>query len=279
MVSRPVRASCPLVMGVLNVTPDSFSDGGLHATTDLAVEHGLRMIEEGADLLDVGGESTRPGGGVYGAGAAEVSADDEIARVVPVLTRLRQLSRLPLSVDTRKAAVARRAVDAGATMINDVSLLSDPQLAEVAAEAGALLVLMHSRGDLATMQTGIAFDDVVREVRRELLAAAERAQAAGVARDHILLDPGIGFGKKLEHNLSLLKHAAALRSEGFGVVIGASRKSFIGAITGAPVERRLAGSLAAVAAAALAEADYVRVHDVAETRQFVDVFAAIREAV
>jgi dihydropteroate synthase len=279
MVSRPVRASCPLVMGVLNVTPDSFSDGGLHATTDLAVEHGLRMIEEGADLLDVGGESTRPGGGVYGTGAAEVSADDEIARVVPVLTRLRQLSQLPLSVDTRKAAVARRAVDAGATMINDVSLLSDPQLAEVAAEAGALLVLMHSRGDLATMQTGIAFDDVVREVRRELLAAAERAQAAGVARDHILLDPGIGFGKKLEHNLSLLKHAAALRSEGFGVVIGASRKSFIGAITGAPVERRLAGSLAAVAAAALAEADYVRVHDVAETRQFVDVFAAIREAV
>jgi dihydropteroate synthase len=265
-------------MGVVNVTPDSFSDGGRHATAELAVAHGLRLIDEGADLLDIGGESTRPGGGVYGAGAVEVSADEECARVVPVLRDLRRRSALPLSVDTRKAAVARRAVDAGATMINDVSLLADPELAAVAAETGVDLVLMHSRGHLATMQTGIAFDDVVLEVRRELLLAADRAQAAGVTRDRVLLDPGIGFGKRLEHNLSLLKHAAALRGEGYRVVVGASRKSFIGGITGAPVERRLAGSLAAVATAALAEVDVVRVHDVAETRQFLDVFAAIRGA-
>src|SRR6185436_3054609 len=188
----------PLVMGVLNLTPDSFSDGGLWTDPPRAVEHALRMLDEGADLLDLGAESTRPGGGVYGAGAATVPPEEETARLLPVLAAVRRATGAPLSVDTRKGEVARRALDAGADLINDVSALGDlgdPGLGRVVAAAGCPLVVMHSRGDLATMQRNIRFDDLLAEVRGDLAAAMARAAACGVDETQLVLDPGIGFGK------------------------------------------------------------------------------------
>ncbi len=265
-------------MGVLNVTPDSFSDGGRFLSLQSALDHALRLIDDGAELLDLGGESTRPGGGVYGSGAAEVSIAEELDRLLPVLNRLRGRTDVPLSIDTRKAEVARAALAGGADLINDVSGLADPAMAGVIAACGCPVVIMHSRGSLSSMQTEIHFRDVVREVRDELLDRAEQARAAGVASSQIVLDPGIGFGKTVQHNLRLLAELDSLRETGHAVLVGASRKSFIGALSGAPVEQRLPGSLAAVAVAAIAEVDVVRVHDVAETRQFLEVLTAIRGA-
>lgn len=271
-------------MGVLNLTLDSFSDGGrwfAPGEPERAVERGLAMLEEGADLLDLGAESTRPGGGVYGEGAREVPANEELARLLPVLTALRAATEAPLSVDTRKAAVARRALEAGADLVNDVSALADPAMGAALAEAGCPVVLMHSRGELGTMQRGIRFRDVVAEVRDELAEAVARAEAAGVARDRIVIDPGIGFGKTAEQNLALLGHLDALAGSpgstgsGLPVLVGASRKSFLGAVTGAPPDRRLPGSLAAAARAAAGGAAVLRVHDVAETVSFLAVWTAI----
>ncbi len=265
-------------MGVLNVTPDSFSDGGLYFEADRAVEHGLALLEEGADLLDLGAESTRPGGGVYGAGADEVSAGEEIRRLLPVLTGLRRQTDAVLAVDTRKGEVAREALQAGADLVNDVGALGDPLLAEVVAEAGCPVVLMHSRGELRTMQRGICFDDVADEVTAELRALDERARAAGVAASQIVLDPGIGFGKTAEQSLLLIAGLGRLRELGRPLLLGASRKSFIRhADPGAPPGERLGGSLAAVAAAAEA-ASIVRVHDVRQTVQFLRVLSAIHLA-
>ncbi|MCB1057176.1 MAG: dihydropteroate synthase [Acidobacteria bacterium] len=269
-------------MGILNITPDSFSDGGLWLERDRAVLHGLEMLDEGADLLDLGAESTRPGGGVYGDGAATVPPEEEIARLLPVLDELRRRTERPLSVDTRKGAVARAALAAGADLINDVSLLSDPELADCVAEAGCPLILMHSRGETASMQQGIRFEDLLGEVAAELGDAVDRAVAAGVERSQILVDPGIGFGKTYDQNLELLHHADAFaRSLELPVVLGASRKSFIGHVTaddGAPPDPprdRLAGSLAAVAWASSTGAAVVRVHDVADTVRFLKVWHAI----
>jgi len=271
-------------MGVLNLTPDSFSDGGSWNDPARAVEQGLRLLDEGADLLDLGAESTRPGGGVYGAGAPEVPAAEEAARLLPVLTALRRATAAPLSVDTRKGEVARQALDAGADLINDVSALGDPELGRAVAGAGCPLILMHSRGELATMQRGIRFTDLLTEVRGELAAAMGRAAACGVAAEQLVLDPGIGFGKTAEQNLALLGRLHELAALGRPLLVGASRKSFIGKTVEAagrplpPPRERLPGSLAAVAWAAARSAAFVRVHDVAATVQFLAVWRAIGAA-
>jgi len=271
----------PLVMGILNLTPDSFSDGGLWSSPHQAVEGGLAMLAVGADLLDLGAESTRPGGGVYGAGAATVPAAEEPARLLPVLTALRRATDAPLSVDTRKGEVARQALAAGADLINDVSALADPDLGRAVAAAGCPLVLMHSRGDLATMQRGISFRDLLGEVRDELTAAVERARALGVEEEQILLDPGIGFGKTAEQNLELIARLDELAPLGRPLLVGASRKSFLSRAVeasggpGLPPTQRLAGSLAAAAWAVERGAAVLRVHDVAETVQLLTVWRAI----
>ena len=269
------------VMGVLNLTPDSFSDGGSWLDPDRAVEHGLRMLTEGADLIDLGAESTRPGGGVYGEGARAVAAEEESARLLPVLTALRAATDAPLSVDTRKGEVAARALAAGADLINDVTGLSDPRLGEAVAAAGCPLVLMHSRGELATMQRGIRFHDLLGEVRAELQAAVRRAVGCGIAEEQLVLDPGIGFGKTWEQNLALIGRLDELNALGRPLLLGASRKSVLARVAAragtpdATPERRLGGSLAAVAWAAARGTALVRVHDVAETVQLLDVWYAI----
>lgn len=263
------------VMGVLNLTPDSFSDGGRWLEPGVAVERALLMIDAGADVIDLGAESTRPGGGVYGAGAEPLDEDDELERLLPVLEALRPLTDRPLSIDTRKAGVARRALAAGADLINDVDGLRDPDLVRVVAKAGCPVIAMHSRGDLRTMQVDTHYDELLTEIVTALDEAVARAVAAGIPRSRIAVDPGIGFGKNAEQNLELLAHFDRLHSIGCPVVIGASRKSFIGTVTGASVDRRLGGSLAAAAWALDGGAHLLRVHDVAETRQFVDLWRAI----
>jgi dihydropteroate synthase len=268
-------AGRPLLVGIVNVTPDSFSDGGRFLDPDRAVAHALELAAEGADLLDLGAESTRPGGGVYGGGAREVPAGEEIDRLVPVVERLRPLTRLPLSIDTRKAEVAGAALAAGGDLVNDVSALGDPEMESVVAAAGCAVVLMHSRGELATMQRGIRFDDVVAEVRDELAALARRAERAGIERERIVLDPGLGFGKRGEQNRELLRRLPELVALGYPVLVGASRKSFLGETTGAPAADRLPESLAAAAVAARGGATLLRVHDVGATRRFLTALAAL----
>ena len=261
-----------LVVGVVNVTPDSFFDGGRHASTEAAVAHGLSLAAAGADWLDVGGESTRPG-------AEPVPEREELKRVLPVIEALAKASALLISVDTRRARVAEAALTRGARVVNAVAGLRDPELAAVCAAHGATLVLNHMRGKPATMQREASYTDVVREVADELCAEAEAAQRAGVARERIWLDPGIGFAKRAHaHSVVLLARLGELVARGYPVLVGPSRKSFLGELTGAPVEERLAGSLAAATACVLAGARAVRMHDVAEARQAVDVAAAIRDA-
>jgi len=233
------------------------------------------MLSEGADLLDLGAESTRPGGGVYGDGAEAVTASEEIRRLLPVLELLRGHTDKPLSIDTRKAEVARPALAAGGDLINDISSLGDDSMAQVVAEAGTPLVLMHSRGSLRTMQKRVQYDNVVREVRAELGVSADRATASGIDRRQLVIDPGIGFGKTAAQNLELLARLDEVNCLGLPLMVGASRKSFIGHVTGATVEARLAGSLAAVGWAARHRAAFVRVHDVGETVQFLRVWQSI----
>jgi dihydropteroate synthase len=262
------------VMGVVNVTPDSFSDGGLHASTEAAVAQGLKLAEAGADVLDVGGESTRPG-------AQPVSADEELARVLPVVRELSARTQVPLSVDTTKAAVAREVLKAGAVLINDISGFHfDPQLPRAVAEAKAACCLMHIQGTPETMQQEPRYEDLLDEVLGFLEEGVARAVAAGVARESILVDPGIGFGKTVGHNLFLLRHLGPLRSLGLPVLVGTSRKGFLGKLTGGkPAGERLASTLGSVAAvAALGGADFVRVHDVAEARDALAVADALRAA-
>jgi dihydropteroate synthase len=262
----------PFLMGVVNVTPDSFSDGGLFLDREVAVAHAERLVSEGADLVDVGGESTRPG-------AAEVPPRVEAERVVPVIRRLRERGcRAPISVDTRKAEVARAALEAGADLVNDVSALADPALRELVAAAGAPVVLMHMRGTPADMASRAVYEDVVGEVERELGEAMDRATAAGISEGRILLDPGLGFAKTAEHSLALLASLPRLRKLGRPLVVGPSRKSFIGKVTGAPVGERLAGTMAAVAACVLAGVEVIRVHDMSAARQAAQVAAAIRNS-
>ncbi|KFE69444.1 dihydropteroate synthase [Hyalangium minutum] len=262
------------VMGVVNVTPDSFSDGGRYASSETAIEHGLKLAQAGADILDVGGESTRPG-------SQPVSADEEVARVVPVLRELRARTQVPLSVDTTKASVAREALKAGASLINDISGFHfDAELPRVVAEARAACCLMHIQGTPQTMQQSPWYEDILDDVLAFLEEGVSRAVAAGVARESILVDPGIGFGKTLGHNLFLLRRLGDLRVLGLPLLVGTSRKGFLGALTGGkPAGERLAATLGSVAAvAALGGADFVRVHDVAEVRDALAVTEALRAA-
>ncbi len=257
------------VMGILNLTPDSFSDGGRFGATDAAVAGGVAMFEAGADVVDVGGESTRPG-------AAPMSAEDEIRRVCPAIAGLRRRGHGFLSVDTTKAAVARAALDAGADIVNDVSgFRFDPALPRVVAEAGAPVVLMHVRGDFATMHRDPRYRDVVAEVASELRGSLEAARGAGIEAERILLDPGIGFAKDAEHSLEVLRRLPELHALGCPLLVGPSRKSFIGKVLDKPVDERLFGTAAAVAASILAGAHVVRVHDVAEMTQVARVCDAI----
>ena len=269
-------AGRPLLMGIVNLTPDSFWEGSRAASVEAAVDLALRLADEGAELLDLGAESSRPG-------AAPVGADEEQARLLPVLRALRGRTGLPITVDTVRAATAEAALGEGADAINDISAgTHDARMAAVAAAAGCGVVLMHMRGTPGTMQDAPAYDDVVGEVAAWLAARAAAFEAAGVAPGRLALDPGIGFGKLPEHNLALLREAARVADER-PLLVGASRKSFIGAVAGsaagamvgAGAADRLPGSLAALAAAWRAGAAVVRVHDVAASRQFLDVLAAI----
>lgn len=259
-----------LVMGVLNVTPDSFYDGGRRLDAQRAVDDALLMAANGAAIVDIGGESTRPG-------AEPVSAREELDRVVPIIERLRRSSTVPISIDTYKAEVARAALGAGADIVNDISALRmDPEMAAVVAQERVPVILMHMQGTPRTMQTEPRYKDVVSEVRDFLAAQVEVAVRAGVARERIVIDPGIGFGKTLEHNLRLLRGLPELLSTGQPLLVGASRKRFIGHILNLEADDRLEGSLAVAVAAVLAGANIVRVHDVKETVRSVRVADAIR---
>ena len=262
----------PLIMGVVNVTPDSFSDGGRFARAQDAVAHGLALAEEGADILDVGGESTRPG-------AAPVSVDDEIDRVIPVIEGLRRESSWPISVDSSKPEVMRAAVEAGADMINDVNGLRRPAAVEAVADLGVPVCLMHMLGEPQTMQRSPTYGDVVAEVTRFLEERVADCLRAGIDRQALVIDPGFGFGKTLDHNLALLNGLEGLRDEGIPVLAGLSRKSMLGAITGRKsAADRLASSLAAALLAAQKGAAILRVHDVAETQDVIKVWLAARSA-
>ncbi len=255
-------------MGVVNVTPDSFSDGGLYLDADAAIEHGRELAAQGADILDVGGESTRPG-------AARVSEAEELARVEPVVSALAAAGHA-VSIDTSKLAVAEAALGEGASIVNDVTALrGDPEIGRLCAERGAGLVLMHMQGSPRTMQENPTYDDVVDVVKAFLADRLEAAVAQGVEEGRIWLDPGIGFGKTLEHNLELLRRLGELRALGRPLVVGTSRKSFIGRIDGSEVGDRLGGTIASSVLAVAEGADVLRVHDVAEAHQALRVSNAI----
>ena len=259
----------PQVMGILNCTPDSFSDGGLDADAEQATIRGLEMVQAGASIIDVGGESTRPG-------SKRVSAEEECQRILPVISALAQRSSVLISVDTMKASVAQAAMAAGAHVINDVSAgLADPELLHVVQETGAGVVLMHMKDNPETMQRNPAYQDVVGEVHAFLMERAQCCEKLGIAKESIAIDPGIGFGKTTEHNLVLLAHAERLVDTGYPVLIGASRKRFIGDLTGRAVHDRLGGSLAAAASALQAGVQLIRVHDVQESCDLVQVWDMI----
>lgn len=267
------------IVGVLNLTPDSFSDGGRFVDSfealdvDAAVEAGLALIAAGSDILDLGGESTRPG-------SQSVPAAREIERIRPVIEGLAKATTTPISVDTRKAPVAEASLEAGATLVNDVSgLRHDPEIAEVVARRGAGLLIGHLRGEPASMQQNVQFDDVLADVAAELGESVARARAAGVPNEQIAVDPGLGFGKRLDENLTLLARVGELRSKvGLPVLVGPSRKSFLGELTGDSVDLRDEATLAACAVAIFAGADAVRVHDVAGARRAAAVARALRDA-
>lgn len=270
MLGPHFNSSRTLVMGVLNVTPDSFSDGGRYLDVGSATERGVRMVEEGADLIDVGGESSRPGSG-------RISEDDELRRVLPVLEALAARVSVPISIDTLKPGVARRCLESGASIVNDIRGLRDPQMLSVAAAAQASVVIMHMRGEPATMQLDTAYGDVVAEVCSFLKAQCERAREAGIRE--IAVDPGLGFGKSAGQNFELLARLGEFRALGCPILVGPSRKSFLGSLPSRlAVDERLEGTLAAVATAVINGADVVRVHDVKQCRRVVDVADAIREA-
>ena len=259
----------PCIMGVLNITPDSFSDGNRHYDIDRAVERALAMVEEGADIIDIGGESTRPF-------APPVAADEESARVIPVIERLSPLLSVPISIDTYKASVAAQAVRAGAEIVNDISGLTfDPEMAAVISVSGAGAVLMHTRGRPDAMQANTAYDDVMGEVMASLRSSMEIALQAGVAQDRIAVDPGIGFGKSVAGNLEILRRLDELLYLGCPILVGTSRKSFIGKVLNRDVDERVYGTAATVAVALLKGASIFRVHDVRAMRDTLDMTRAI----
>jgi dihydropteroate synthase len=259
------------LMGIVNVTPDSFSDGGQFLAPERAIAHARELIVDGADLLDIGGESTRPG-------ARSVTADEELARVAPVLAGLHDVE-VPISIDTSKAAVAEAALDAGARIVNDVTALrSEPVMAGLCAERDCVVVLMHMQGTPRTMQENPTYDDVVDDVKAFLAERIEFAVGEGIDEERIWVDPGIGFGKTVRHNVEVLRRLRELRELGRPLVVGTSRKRFIGTLTGREVDDRLGGTIASNVLAVRAGADVVRVHDVAEVRQALTVAAAVLAA-
>ena len=262
--------SRPLVMGIVNVTPDSFYDGGRNLDLREAQDRARQMVADGADLVDVGGESTRPG-------AAEVPADEELGRVIPLVEAL-AADGIAVSIDTRKPAVMRAAIAAGAAMVNDVTALAAAGAVEAVAASSAAVCLMHMQGEPQTMQQAPRYTDVVAEVREFLVARARACEAAGIAHDRIVIDPGFGFGKTLAHNLALLRALPELAATGYPVLAGMSRKSSLGKITGRPADDRLAASLAAALAAVARGASLVRVHDVRETVDALRVWLAVARA-
>ena len=271
MGSRTLDFSRTHVMGILNVTPDSFFDGGRYDDGTRAEARALLLEEAGADVIDVGGESTRPG-------SKPVDESEEMARVLPVIGAIRKRSDVPISIDTTKSAVARAALDAGADAVNDISgLRFDPGIADLAAERSAPLVLMHSRAVPEIMQQDVRYGDLLDEILRELEASVDLAVSRGVARETIIIDPGIGFGKTARHNLEILASPGFMAPLGLPVLVGPSNKSFIGAVTDAPVEERTGGTAAAVSAAVLAGVHMIRVHDVATMRQVAAIAEAIRK--
>jgi dihydropteroate synthase len=258
------------LMGILNVTPDSFSDGGKFERPDAAIEHALGMMDAGADILDIGGESTRPG-------AAYVAVADEIARTAPVIAAIRQARSVPISIDTRKADVAAAALKAGATLVNDVyAFTHDPELARVTAAARAPVCLMHAQGDPEVMQDKPSYSDVLLDVYDFLDQRIEAAVASGIARDQIIIDPGIGFGKTIDHNLQIMNRISVFHSLGCPILLGASRKRFIGTIGNAPkADERLGGSIAVAMAGAAQGVQIIRVHDIKQTKQALALWQAM----
>ena len=258
-----------VIMGIVNVTPDSFYDGGRHDTFESACDHARRLIDEGADILDIGGESSRPG-------SLPVSIDNEKKRVIPVIEQLKKETDVLISIDTTKAAVAKDALDTGATWINDISAgRFDDAMAPLAAERRCPIVLMHSRKTPEDMQVTPHYDDVIQEVISELLVCVKKFTDRGVVRENIVLDPGIGFAKRFEDNIEILKHLSKFTALPFPILIGTSRKSFIGHITGKEAQQRLYGTLGSVAAAFMRSAKIFRVHDVGETKDFLTVLSTI----
>ncbi|MGE6417755.1 dihydropteroate synthase [Alteromonas macleodii] len=259
-----IELSQPHVMGILNVTPDSFSDGGKHANVKQALEHALRMIEEGATFIDIGGESTRPG-------APDVSLQEELDRTIPVIEAVSKNTDCVISIDTSKADVMCEAVRAGAGLINDVRALQEPGALQAAAEAKVPVCLMHMQGQPRTMQDNPEYEDVVKDVRQFLLQRAQICEEAGISKDAILFDPGYGFGKSLEHNYALVKHLPTLMALGYPVLVGMSRKSMIGNLLNRKVDERLAGSISLATIVAQMGAQIIRVHDVKETADAVNI--------
>lgn len=271
--SQILDLSRPVVMGVLNVTPDSFSDGGRFLAAEAAVAHGLRLVEEGAAIIDIGGESTRPG-------AAPVPADEEIRRVLPVVERLRRATGTPaagtiISVDTSKPEVIREAVAAGAGLINDVRALTEPGALDAAVASGCAVCLMHMKGDPRTMQQAPSYVDVVNEVKAFLDERVHACRAAGVPSDRIVIDPGFGFGKTLEHNLELLRRLRELTAGELPLLVGLSRKSMLGTLTGRTAGERVHGSVALAVIAAMNGARIIRAHDVAATVDALKIVGAV----
>jgi dihydropteroate synthase len=263
-------------MGVLNVTPDSFSDGGRYTDPVCAAQYALTMIADGADIIDIGGESTRPKGNAYGEGAEPISAEEELRRVIPVIERIVAETDIPVSIDTYKAEVARKAIKAGAVIVNDISGFTfDPTMAETAAEGKASVVLMHIKGTPKTMQADPVYEDLFGAVKNHLAAGLRLGRSLGITQ--MMVDPGIGFGKTVHHNLRLLKGLSRLRDLGYPILIGPSRKSFIGAILNLPVEERIEGSLAACVTGILNGAHILRVHDVKQVKRAAAIADAIKQ--
>jgi dihydropteroate synthase len=257
------------IMGIVNITPDSFYDGGRYYNHEMAVSHALTLIDKGADVLDIGGASSRPG-------ASPVAIEDEIRRVVPVIDTIRKQSEIPISIDTTWSKVAQAALDSGADWVNDTSAgIIDSTIIDVVAQREAVIVLMHSRGTPQTMQINPTYENVVADVISDLLSAVKRCTDKGIDKKKIVIDPGIGFGKTFEHNCKILKNMKLLCGHGFPVLLGTSRKSFIGTITGKKVEERLAGSLGSIASAYMHGVKIFRVHDVAETVDFLKVLSEV----
>lgn len=264
-----LRFEKTLIMGILNVTPDSFSDGGLFVDTNMAVEHGKKMVSDGADLIDVGGESTRPG-------SKPVSVKQEIDRILPVITQLLDEISVPLSVDTYKPQVADTCLKKGAHLINDITGLTNPKMRHIIAKYNAPIILMHMKGTPRTMQLNPSYKDIIGEIKTFLQKQIALAQRIGIRK--IIIDPGIGFGKTVKHNLQILQHLDKFKELGYPILIGPSRKSFIGTLTGLSVKERLEGTLAAVTIASMNGANILRIHDVKECKRALQIADAIRGA-